>query len=143
MNKPSTRHALAAVGVAAVVAGVGGAAVYAATGEDSHPIGGPSMRGPDSWDGLGRPDMDPLPLHGQSVLADGNGGYRTELEQNGVITGVSDKSISVRSADGFSQTYARTAEDDEDPQIAVNDSVSVRATLMGGAATATSIRPSR
>ncbi|MBV8929142.1 MAG: hypothetical protein JO152_08470 [Mycobacteriaceae bacterium] len=125
----TARHTAAAVGVAAVIAAVGGVAVYAATSEHSN---GPAWHGP----GIpGGPGFQP-PLHGESVVSDGNGGYLTELTQTGTVSAVSDSSLTVQSADGFSQTYTRAG---ADPQVAVNDTVTVRGTLTNGTATATAI----
>lgn len=50
------------------------------------------------------------PLHGSFVVPDGSGGYRTLVMQRGAATKVSDTSITVRSEDGFEQTYAITAD---------------------------------
>jgi hypothetical protein len=49
-------------------------------------------------------------LHGSFVVPDGSGGYRTVVMQRGAATKVSDTSITVRSDDGFEQTYAITAD---------------------------------
>jgi hypothetical protein len=47
-------------------------------------------------------------LHGTFVVPDGSGGYRTMVVQRGTASKVSDTSITVRSEDGFEQTYAIT-----------------------------------
>jgi hypothetical protein len=44
-------------------------------------------------------------LHGQAVLAKPGGGYQTVAFQRGSVTAVSAGSITVRSTDGFTQTY--------------------------------------
>jgi hypothetical protein len=44
-------------------------------------------------------------LHGEYVVSDGNGGYTTELLQNGEVTAVSDTSITAKSDDGYTKTY--------------------------------------
>ena len=49
-------------------------------------------------------------LHGSFVVPDGSGGYRTVMMQRGAATKVSDTSITVRSDDGFEQTYAITGD---------------------------------
>ena len=49
-------------------------------------------------------------LHGSFVVPDGEGGYQTMLTQRGTASKVSDTSITVRSEDGFSQTYAITSD---------------------------------
>jgi hypothetical protein len=61
--------------------------------------GGPGMLGGGLM-GLGGA------LHGELVVSDGNGGYKTVVVQNGKATAVSASSITVKSADGFTQTYA-------------------------------------
>jgi hypothetical protein len=86
--------------------------------------------------GPGGPDGPGAALHGEFVVPDGNGGYRTELTQTGVLAAVSARSITAKSDDGFTQTYVldgRTA----NAQPAVNDTVTIRATLANGTATAT------
>jgi hypothetical protein len=49
-------------------------------------------------------------LHGSFVVPDGSGGYRTLLTQRGTASKISDTAITVRSEDGFSQTYAVTSD---------------------------------
>lgn len=106
------RQTAAAVAVAAVVAGVGGAAVYAATAEVTgggrhQPFGGfggPSFGAP----GFGGPGDGPL--HSESVAAEPGGGYTTRLTQNGTVTAVSVDSVTVRSDDGYTVTYVIPAD---------------------------------
>jgi hypothetical protein len=138
------RGTLAAVGVAAVIAGFGGTAIYAATGSDAHFMGmhGPqSPRRPDGPGGPGGPGgLDPFhnagsnasadpaaALHGEFVVSDGKGGYTTALSQTGTVTAIDPKSVTARSADGYVQTYvipsAATAAD-----FAVDDQVIIKAT---------------
>lgn len=154
-RKWTVRHTLSAVGVAAVIAVFGGVAIYAATSGSSNAMGpgthgpgtggfgpgGPGPGGPDGQDPHGLPEMGgPAPLHGEFVVAGENGGYSTELVQTGVLTAVSDTSITARSEDGFTQTYtlapdSRTA----NAQLAVDDTVTIHATKVNGAATATTV----
>ena len=49
-------------------------------------------------------------LHGSFVVPDGDGGFQTMLTQRGTASKVSSTSITVRSEDGFSQTYAITSD---------------------------------
>jgi len=136
------RETAVAVGVAAVIAGLGGAAIYAATDGSSHPMahqpfgGGPNGPG-GSTGSVGRQGPGPMPLHGEFVVPDGSGGYATEMTQTGVVTAISPSSITVRSEDGFSQAYVvpQTAQ----TPFAVDDQVTVHATRTGQTATATSI----
>jgi hypothetical protein len=66
--------------------------------------------------GLGRPGMlggieGPMgALHGQFVVPKQGGGYQTLVVQQGKVTSVSTSSITVKSADGFSATYAVPAD---------------------------------
>jgi hypothetical protein len=136
---------LAAVGVAAAIAAFGGAAIYAATGLGPGIHAGPGAvrwggprstedpgRGPDGWRGPA------VPLHGEFVVADQNGGYVTELIQTGVLTAASDTSITARSADGFTQTYALGSHA-ANTALEPDATVTVHATLVDGTATATMV----
>ena len=113
--------ALVAAGVTgAVLAGAGGAAgndaALAASGGTSSATATPApgskafkhglgkLRGRGHLLGMGGA------LHGSFVVPDGSGGYRTLMMQRGAATKVSDTSITVRSEDGFEQTYAITAD---------------------------------
>ncbi len=145
-QKWSSRQTLTAVGIAAVIAAFGGAAIYAATGGHSNAMGpgfGPGGRpGPNGHDGWRPPSaMTPAEaLHGEFVVAAENGGYTTELVQTGILTAVSDTSITAKSQDGFTQTYtlapdSRTAKG----ALTVDDTVTIRATKANGAVTATTV----
>jgi hypothetical protein len=148
MNTWGLRGTVAAVGVATVIAGFGGAAIYAATGSDVHLMGAhnapaPPRSGggpPQQHDASGPNPLDASALHGESVVSDGSGGFTTELSQTGTITAIDATSVSARSADGYSQTYvipaAATA-----PPFNVGDQVTIRATRRGADATVTTIRP--
>jgi hypothetical protein len=84
-------------------------------------------------------------LHGDFVVSDGNGGYTTRRTQTGEVTAVSTNSITVRSEDGYTQTYAidsSTAVDngrDTISEVAVGHTVSITATVAGDTATAVEI----
>lgn len=141
----STRTTLAAVGIAAALAAVGGAVVYAATdgasqGHSSGPPGwgGGGPGGPGGIGGFQRT------LHGETVVSDGKGGFSTELTQTGEVTAASDTSISVRSQDGYSQTYVVNTGTRKPPQpVQTGAQVSVRATELDGTPTATAVMPAR
>ena len=153
------RETAAAVAVAAVIAALGGAAVYAATGGNSHSFGGPHQAfgpgggmpggggipdGPGSQRGaIGGPGpaaVDATSLHGEFVEPDGAGRYTTVLTQTGTVSAISPTSITVRSEDGYTQTYVipSTAGNAGAP-FAVDDQVVVRATRNGQTATVTNI----
>ncbi len=78
VDRMSIRHTAAALGIAAAIAGLGGAAVYAAT----------DSQGPGSPLGMNGPQDRPAPAtpHSEAVLADRDGGYTTDLTQTGTIT---------------------------------------------------------
>jgi len=147
----STKKILAAVGIAAVIAGAGGGAIYAAahhTNTDrgfGGPGGGPGMsmngaagsRGQNGSTGPGAVMSGPA-LHGEFVVSDGNGGYTTELTQTGTVTAISSTSVTAKSADDYSHTYTITATTTS-ASVKVGDTVSIRGTEKDGTATATAI----
>jgi hypothetical protein len=155
------RGTAAAVAVAAVIAAIGGAAIYAATEGGPHSFGAPHQAfgpgngmppgGPGGVGGVGGQHgavggpgpaaVDSTSLHGEFVVPDGAGGYTAELTQTGAVTAISPTSITVRSEDGYSQTYVipSTAGNAGPPPFAVDAQVVVRATRTGQAATVTNI----
>ncbi|GAY14039.1 hypothetical protein [Mycobacterium sp. shizuoka-1] len=137
----SARTTVAAVGIAVALAAVGGVAVYAATGGSA---GHPAAGGPPGWGGPGGPGGVGRTVHGETVVSDGEGGFSTELTQTGDVTAASATSVTVRSADGYSQTYVLDADTRRPPQpLEAGVQVSVRATERGGVATATTVMPAR
>lgn len=154
----SSRQTLAAVGVAAVIAAFGGAAIYAATSGGANDMGrswhgrgpgDPGFGGP-GFGGQGFGGQGPggpggwnppaAALHGEFVVPDGNGAYTTVLTQTGVLTAVSDTSITAKSADGFTQIYTITpGSRAANTQLALNDTVTIRANVTNNAATATTV----
>jgi hypothetical protein len=135
----STRTTVAAVGIAAALAAVGGVVVHAATGNNGDGHAG----GPPGW-GPGGPGGFQRSLHGESVVSDGEGGFSTELTQTGDITAASDTSVTVRSQDGYSHTYVLNTDTRKPPQpLQTGTQVSIRATEQDGAATATMVMPAR
>src|SRR5439155_5050345 len=99
----SGRRTLAAVSIAVVIAAGGGAAIWAATANDSgsNPrgpgAGGPGPGG-DGFMGLGALDTA---LHGEFVIADGS----TELLQTGKVNQASATSLDLTSTDGYTKSY--------------------------------------
>lgn len=95
--------------------------------------------------GLGFPGGLFGAVHGQVVLAKPGGGYQTVDIQRGKVTAVSANSITLRSADGFTASYAVAASTIVDAQrdgigsVKVGNQVSVLAAVSGSKATATSI----
>lgn len=150
MSTWGIRGTLAAVGVATLIAGFGGTAIYAAAGSDKQFIGMHGPQGPARPDdpgpahdsGLGASADPAAALHGEFVVSDGKGGYATMLSQTGTVTAVDTTSVTARSADGFLATYVSsspaTATD-----VAVDDEVVIRATRpsAGAEPTVATIRP--
>ncbi|MDF2824973.1 MAG: hypothetical protein K0R68_2381 [Mycobacterium sp.] len=147
----SLRKTLAAVGIAAVLAGVGAAVIYAAAGTTQQ--GGPGLGGPGFGGPGGPPGSGPggfgggqssitNSLHGEFVVADGRGGYATELTQTGVVTDISNTTVTARSDDGFTQTYTITPETRHGrTEVKAGEPVTIRAVTADGITTATVISP--
>jgi hypothetical protein len=153
IDQPATRWGLrgtlVAAGVAVAIAGVGGAAVYAATDQPQFghhfappPGSGPHAGGPGPGGAaLAVDDPTGPPLHGEFVVADNKGGYLTVLTQIGSVTEVKTTVtpiiLSVRSADGFTQSY-QLPPTAQPPAVA--DQVLLHATRTGtGTPTVTSL----
>ena len=135
------RKTIGAIAVAAAIAGVGGAAIAAATDEGSRGMPG-GMHGPPGAFGgpppSRRADTEPDALHGQYVVSDGHGGYSTLISQVGRVTAISASNVTARSDDGFVQSYVVR---EASANFAVNQEVVIDATLEGQTATVTSIHP--
>lgn len=88
------------------------AGIMAATGRGngSSVTGAPGAGGFGGRGGIGGSGGGMMgALHGSYVVSDGNGTYTTELTQTGTVSAVSSSSITVKSADGYSKTYAVTS----------------------------------
>lgn len=70
---------------------------------------GHGMGGPGMGAGMGMGHAGPG-LHGEFVVPRTGGGYQTLHTQRGTVTAVSKSSITVKSEDGFSETYDVTAD---------------------------------
>jgi hypothetical protein len=148
MDSWNLRGTGVAVGVAAVIAGVGGAAVYAATDTGprmmgTHTGGGTALgdrNGPPHNDAMRAAAPDSASLHGEYVVANGTGGFNTMISQTGRVTAISPTSVTARSDDGYSQTYVIAAAGvAATPPFAVGDEVTIEATRTGRTATVTGI----
>lgn len=103
---PGLRKALIAGGIAVALTGAGGAAVWAGTQ--------PSPSSSDSSSATAIPGPSPSEtkphgaqaIHGEHVVKDPDGTFRTILTQAGTIDSVSGTEITVKSEDGFTQRYA-------------------------------------
>jgi hypothetical protein len=144
MDTWNVRGTAVAVGVAAVIAGFGGVAVYAATDN------GPRMMGMHTGGGMAFGDRDGPPhdaaraaasdsasLHGEYVVANGTGGFETMISQTGRVTAISATSVTAHSDDGYTQTYVIAAA--ATPPFHVGDEVTIEATRRGQTATVTGI----
>ena len=145
MNTWGVRKTVGAIAVAAAVAGVGGAAIAAATDTGFHATSGGMHAG---FDGAPSPpaghrtDIAPESLHSESVVSDGHGGFTTLVSQTGRVTAISATSVTARSDDGFVQSYViHEVGGATEPPFAVNDHVIIEATRQGETATMTSMRP--
>ncbi|HEX6355860.1 hypothetical protein [Actinophytocola sp.] len=146
-GKRSAKKAAIAVAVALGIAGAGAGVVYAASGSTSATEQGPGgtgggMGGPGgSGGGPGGMGALSQALHGEYVVSDGNGGYTTEVLQNGEVTAISDTSITAKSEDGYSKTYTIDADalSSDLSDIATGDDVTIIATVDGDTATVDSV----
>jgi hypothetical protein len=147
-RKWSPKKVAVAVAIAVGIAGAGTVAVYAASGSASSTS---SQQGPGG--GMGGDGGGPggaggamsQALHGEYVVSDGNGGYATEIMQNGEVTAVSDSSITAKSDDGYTKTYTIDSDtavgngSTDLSSIATGDDVMIVATVSGDTATADSL----
>ena len=84
-------------------------------------------------------------MHGEFVVPDGSGGYRTVVTQRGTASDVADDTITVKSEDGYTATYdvpaaaVVGAQRDGLASIDKGDDVSVVAEKKGGTVTAQSV----
>jgi hypothetical protein len=144
--KWSGKRTAVAAAVAIAIAAVGGVAIYAGTSANSSSqqggMGGTGRMG----GGFGGPmggqagGMTSLltALHGDfTVSQDGN--YVTERMQTGQVSALSTTSITVKSTDGYTQTYAIDSSTQKASTPASGASVTVIATVSGDTATATTI----
>lgn len=119
------RKALLAGAVALALTGTGTALAWSATGT---PTPSPSQTAPgkdtapdkdsapgqqdkkDQQDKQDKKAQRPQALHGEGVVKSADGTFQTVLEQRGTVESVSDSAITVKSEDGYSQTYAVNAD---------------------------------
>ncbi|MDR7160336.1 hypothetical protein [Arthrobacter sp. BE255] len=97
------RKALLAGVVALALTGTGVAIAWSAT--DS-PSPSPSDSAPGKPDKAQRPQH----LHSESVVKKADGTFETVLNQQGAVESVSESSVTVKSEDGFTQSYAVNAD---------------------------------
>ncbi|MEU3272638.1 hypothetical protein ABZ639_17500 [Saccharomonospora sp. NPDC006951] len=131
----TVRKTVTAVLVAAGIAAVSGLAVYAGTSGD--PGGGPP--GNAQLPG-GQQLVTSEALHGDFVV-DGENGFETVRTQRGEVVEVSGSSITVRSEDGYEQSYVADSATDRTVEPEPGATVLVTAKVTGEKAIADSIEP--
>ncbi|XAS73653.1 DUF5666 domain-containing protein [Micrococcaceae bacterium Sec5.1] len=103
---PGLRKALIASGVAVALTGGGAAAVWAGTQPSPSPSSATASPSPSASDGAKRAEGRAQGIHGEHVVKEQDGTFRTVVTQTGKIASVSDSEITVKSEDGFTQSYA-------------------------------------
>lgn len=153
-NTPwSTKKIIISAAVAVVIVAGGTAAVMAATNGNSSTSSGGGFPGGagGGFPGGGRFGAAAglmNALHGDFVVANGSNGYTTERLQTGTVQAASSTSLTVKSTDGYTQTYvigSSTSVDggsDSISKVANGNTVTVVATLSGQTATATTVEDS-
>ena len=140
--KWSGRKTLVAAAVAVAIAAVGGVAIYAGTSSgDSAQQGGLGGPGGGRMGGFGQlGGMSALTeaLHGDFTVPE-NGTYVTERMQRGEVTALSGTSITIKSTDGYAQTYVLDSSTQKANTLATGSTAMVIATVSGDTATATSV----
>ncbi len=143
---------LAGTGMAFAFGGGGGtkpASLSSSSASSSTSTSLPAMRPGVDPEGHPRPGfgagrMGRGMVHGQFTVKNGSG-YQTYAVQMGQVTAVSAQSITVKSSDGYTQTYTvqpSTIVDSQSNGISTvqkNDTVRIQALVQGGQQTATNI----
>ncbi|HKD90000.1 MAG TPA: hypothetical protein VKB62_15835 [Streptosporangiaceae bacterium] len=130
---------------------LGGAGLTVAGGSAGTPANAATATGsqvqqpPPGHPGWGGPGGEMAIVHGRAVVAKQGGGYQTIAYQRGAVTTVSMGSITVKSTDGFTQSYAVTGSTIVGAQrggigsVTAGDQASVIATVSGKTLTAVHI----
>jgi hypothetical protein len=139
---------LAGVAVAAMAGGAGVAVAVSSSGTPATAATAAAAQVPSpspihpGMGGMG----GPVPiLHGQAVLSKPGGGYQTVAFQRGTVTAVSTGTITLKSTDGFTQSYTITdstivgAHRGGIRSVTTGDEASVIATVSGKTFTAARI----
>lgn len=143
--KWSGKKTAIAAAVAVVIAAVGGVAIYAGTsGSDTAQQGfggGGRMGGFNGGQMGGSMSLMLNALHGDFTVSE-NGSYVIQRMQTGEVSAVSATSITVKSVDGYTQTYAIDSSTQKANNLANGSNVTVLAKVSGDTATATNITDS-
>jgi hypothetical protein len=133
-----------AAGLAATHSGTPPAATSSAVVATPAPV--PAAQGPGGHGGFRHFGPPPRILHGQFTVAKPGGGTQIVDFQSGDVTAVSNASITLKSSDGFTHSYAVVTSTVVDAQrdgigsVKVGNEASLLATVSAGVATATSIQ---
>ena len=105
------RKALLAGAVALALTGTGVAIAWSATDVPSpSPSNSASGKANGQDKAKAAKAQRPQHLHGESVVKKSDGAFETVVNQRGTVDAVSESSVTVKSEDGFTQTYAVNAE---------------------------------
>ena len=113
-DQPGIRKGLLAGAVALALTGTGAALAWSADSPSPSPLqsaspqSGPSQSAPGQENKPAKPDKAQRPQfqHSEGVVKNPDGTFKTILEQRGTVESVSASAITVKSEDGFSQSYA-------------------------------------
>ncbi|GAB5080693.1 hypothetical protein [Arthrobacter sp. AD-310] len=114
-DQPGIRKAFLAGAVALALTGTGAAIAWSADSPFPSPSQSQSAPGQDKKDKQDKQEKPgraqrPQLQHSESVVKDADGAFHTILAQRGTVEAVSTTSITVKSEDGFSQSYAVNAD---------------------------------
>lgn len=107
---PGLRKALLAGGIAVTLTGGGAAAVWAGTQASPPPSSAFPSNSPSASANAKSTEGRGQAIHGEHVVKQQDGTYRTVVTQTGTIEAASDSEVTVKSDDGFTQRYAITAD---------------------------------
>lgn len=108
--KPGLRKGLLAGGIAVALTAGGTAAVWAGTQPSPSPSSSSVSPTPSASAKARAADGRGQAIHGEQVVKQQDGTYRTVVTQTGTIESVSDSEMTVKSEDGFTQRYSMTAD---------------------------------
>jgi hypothetical protein len=106
------RKTVLAGAVALALTGTGVAIAWAADPPSPSPSSSSAPGNSEKGPGHNKPAKSQRPqhLHGESVVKKADGTLQANLDQRGTVEAVSETSITVKSEDGYSQTYAVNAD---------------------------------
>lgn len=108
--KPGLRTGLLAGGIAVALTGGAAATVWAGTQPSPSPSSASSSPGPSASAKAPPSEGRGQPIHGEHVVKQQDGSYRTVVTQTGTIDAVSASEMTVKSEDGFTQRYSTSAD---------------------------------